>query len=316
MKTRLLSLLAVVAIAFGFIGCNEAGGGDGIDPNIPTVKKFFEITGAQYVAQNLPQSTLEYVPMVEMNSTVIPGGSNYIKVESILEAAKILIGVDGLIGYFEMTPDKMSKEFVYDLVMVVSQNLEDDNFSVVIGIVDEDGEVTEYYTTDITIHEVGTGTLQVSLSFDNNKDVDLHLIEPNGYHIYYNQRESENGGVLDLDSNPSCSIDGINNENITYGEDAYVEPGEYTVYVDMWENCDPSVATNFVLTVFYGGQLLQTVEGVNPISATFPIDEPSNGGDIYNINPVCHFIIPDKGQAKPATTPKKALPAFLRSAEK
>lgn len=318
MKKVLLPLLAIATVVLITFGCKkDSSSGGGVNPNAPTIKNYFTVEGASYSMNNLPTSTIEMTPYVEMNNTVIPGGSNYVTVSSMVEAAKILIGVDGVRGHFEMVPNNRGmNEIVYDFVMIMNQNLEGDSFTITIGIVDENGDVSEYWTTEMTIHVVGTGTLQVSLSFDNNKDVDLHLFEPNGYHIYYGDRVSENGGVLDLDSNPSCSIDGINNENITYGEDAYVEPGEYTVYVDMWENCDPSVATNFVLSVFYGGNLIQTVEGRNPITGTFPIGEPSNYAELDNIQPVCHFVIPDNGQAKPAKSLKKDLPKFLRSADK
>lgn len=318
MKKALLPLLTVAAFLLITFACKkDSNSGGGVNPNTPTINNYFTVEGASYSVTNLPASTGGDAPTVEMNNTVIPGGSNYVTVSSMVEAAKILIGVDGVRGHFEMVPDNRGmNEIVYDFVMIMNQNLEGDTFNITIGIVDENGDVSEYWTTEMTIHVVGTGALQVSLSFDNNKDVDLHLFEPNGYHIFYGNRTSENGGILDLDSNPSCSIDGINNENITYGEDAYVEPGEYTVYVDMWENCDPSVATNFVLSVFYGGNLIQTVEGRNPITGTFPIGEPSNYAELDNIQPLCHFIIPDNGQAKLAKSLKKDLPKFLRSADK
>lgn len=318
MKKVFFPLLTIAAFLLIAVSCkdNSSSGGT-VTPDVPTVSDYFSIEGANYNNNVLPAPTGGDAPYVELNNTVIPGGSNYVIVESMVEAAKILIGINGVQGYYEMVPtDKGTNEIVYDFIMVMNQNLDGGSFGISIGIIDENGDVSEYWTTEMEIHEVGTGTLQVSLSFDNDKDIDLHLFEPNGYHIFYGDRESDNGGVLDLDSNPSCSIDGINNENITYSEEAYVEPGEYTVYVDMWENCDPSIATNFVLTVFYGGELLQTVEGVNPIAGTFPIDEPSNFNNLENIQPVCHFIIPDNGQQPPAKSLKKDLPKFLRSADK
>ena len=313
MKKVLFSLMTIMAILLIVFSCKNDGGGSVI-PTTNTVKNYFNVEGANYVGDNLPAPTIGEAPTVSMNYNVIPGGSNYVTVSSMYEAAKILVGIEGTKGYYEMVPDNRSvNEIVYDMVLVMSQELEEGSFNISIGIIDEDGEISEYFNTEIAVIVVGTGTLQVSLSFDNNKDVDLHLIEPNGYHIYYGNRISDNGGILDLDSNPSCQIDEVNNENITYSDSAYVEPGLYTVYVDMWNNCDPSVATNFVLTVLYGGEILQTVEGVNPIAGTFPVNTPNNYGDIYNISPVCHFNIPDNGQAKPAKSLKKDIPKFLRS---
>lgn len=283
----------------------------------PTVKKYFEVEGADYKSEALPTSTSEFVPLAEMGGqTVIPGGSKYVTVTYPVEASKLLIGVEGKDGHYEVATDQnLSKEYTYDFIMVVNQTLTDENFTIVVGVLDANGEVSQYIEFPMVLHVVGTGQLQVSLSFDNDKDVDLHLFEPNGAHIYYNNTWSANGGELDLDSNAGCYIDGINNENITYGEDAYVEPGDYTVYVDMWSNCDPAIATNFVLTVIYQGELLETIEGVNPIAGTFPVGEPSNHANLEDIQPVCHFTIPDNGQAKSGKTLKHG-PKFLRSVNK
>ena len=161
------------------------------------------------------------------------------------------------------------------------------------------------------LNTVGTGTLQVSLSFDNAKDVDLHLVEPeqvdeNGEsysffdrHIYFVNSMSRNGGELDLDSNAGCLYDDINNENITYGDDAYVAPGLYKVYVDMFQNCDPQEApTNWVVSVFYDGQLIAAQNGTNPVYGTFPANVADNFGDLNNLTPVMTFVIPDTGQKR------------------
>lgn len=311
MKKFLFPFLAIAAFMLIIVGCKDKSNNN-VKPNTPSVQSYFNVSGANYVATKLPEPTTDTEPHVDMNNTVIPGGTNYVSVVYPVEAAKILVGVEGAEGHYEIVPENRGiNDIIYEFIIVMSQEITDDLLMITIGIIDEDGNVSEYISTPVEILVVGTGTLQVSLSFDNDKDVDLHLIEPNGYHIFYGDRSSDNGGVLDLDSNPSCSIDGINNENITYGEDSYVEPGLYTVYVDMWENCNPEIATNFVLSVIYEGEPL-----INSIAGTFPIGEPSNYAELDNIQPVCTFTIPENGQAKPAKSLKKDLPKFLRSADK
>lgn len=311
MKKVLFPLFAIVAIMLIVVSCKDKDN-NSVKPNTPTVEKYFSVAGADYVASALPETTAEVEPQVAMNNVAIPGGSSYVTVAYPVEASKILIGAEGAKGHYEIAPENRgTNEIIYDFIIVMNQELTDDLLMITIGVVDAEGNVSMYITVPVEILVVGTGQLQVSLSFDNDKDVDLHLFEPNGYHIFYGDSSSENGGVLDLDSNAGCGIDGVDNENITYGEDAYVEPGEYTVYVDMWENCDPSIATNFVLTVFYNGEPL-----INPIAGTFPIDEPSNYANLDAIQPVCTFTIPENGQAKPAKSLKKDLPKFLRSQDK
>lgn len=316
MKAKKLLLLLTAALLLVVVSCKkDSGGGSSASP---TVKKYFEVQNAEFSSSNLPSSTSDVEPYVEMGgNVVIPGGTKYVTVASPVEASKILVGVKGKKGHYEVATDQsLSKDIIYDFIMVVNQQLTEDTFTIIVGILDEDGEVSQYVEFPMTLHVVGTGQLQVSLSFDNEKDIDLHLIEPNGDHIYYGNYMSENGGELDLDSNAGCSIDGVNNENITYGEGAYVEPGEYTVYVDMWSNCDPTIATNFVLTVMYEGVVIETVEGPNPIAGVFPVDAPSNHANLDNIAPVCHFIIPGGGPAKSVNVQRIDGPRFLRSVNK
>ena len=46
-----------------------------------------------------------------------------------------------------------------------------------------------------------SGSVQVSLSWDDYNDLDLHLFCPSGERIYFNNRNSECGGELDVDMN-------------------------------------------------------------------------------------------------------------------
>ena len=325
MKARkLLSLLAIAALVMGLVACKDKKSSSSNNNVTPTpapqaTESYFSIEGAAYVEESFPQSTSEVEIIAAMNPAAIPGSANLVEVTSPVAAEKILVGVGGSNGYYEVQPHQVGsdKEIIYDFVMINSQLLSDNEFTVVVAVLDENGEVTQTFETTMHLVVVGTGRLQVALAFDTDKDLDLHLIEPNGERIFYGNSMSDNGGELDLDSNAACDIDGVNHENIYYGDNAVVEPGEYTVYVDMWRNCDESVPTNFVLSVFYEGELIQTVEGVNPIAGYFPADEPSNSGYINNIQPVCHFIIPDNGPAKSEPAPQTGnRPKFWRSANK
>jgi hypothetical protein len=66
------------------------------------------------------------------------------------------------------------------------------------------------------------------------------------------------GGILDLDSNSNCVIDGRNAENIGYGA---VEPprGAYIVRLDYYKSCGVA-ATSYVVTVTVDG-VAQTFGG-------------------------------------------------------
>jgi hypothetical protein len=98
---------------------------------------------------------------------------------------------------------------------------------------------------------VGTGDVQVTLSWDVDSDVDLHVVDPSGEEIYYANRNAASGGALDLDSNAGCRIDGVRNENITWPV-GRAPVGRYTVRVDYWDACGVA-KTNYTVRVNAGG---------------------------------------------------------------
>lgn len=276
-----------------------------------TINKFFSVQNATLVSEDMPEANSNQTINVTMNESVIPGGSSYVTLASEVPARKILVGMKDQRGYYEIVPSN-NRENNYSFVLLVNQDIalgeDQTSFNVMVAIEDENGDISKIWETNVSLMVVGTGALQISLSFDNAKDVDLHLIEPEyndeeGYpvdfydrHIYYGNLLSAAGGWLDLDSNAGCSIDNVNNENITYDEEeAYVIPGTYKVYVDLYENCDPSIATNYVVTVFYGGTLIASKSGIFDAGAesTFnPIDESY----VSQVAPFLTFTIADNGQ--------------------
>lgn len=276
-----------------------------------TVQKFFSVEHATLVAENMPSATLDEPIAVVMNHNVITGGSSAVTITAERMAKKILVGMKGQTGYYELVPNS-NRGYVYSFIMMIDQNITlpegETAFSVQVAIVDENGDVSQIWESSVEVMVVGMGALQVSLSFDNAKDVDLHLIEPEyndewgepvsfyDRHIYYGNHWSAAGGWLDLDSNAGCSIDDINNENITYSaEEAFVAPGTYKVYVDLWENCDDEIPTNYVVTVFYDGRLIASRSGIFDVGApsTFnPIDEEY----VAEHDPFLSFTIAGKGE--------------------
>lgn len=276
-----------------------------------TIQKFISVSNATLVEDEMPQATSDQAIVVTMNKYVISGGSSTVSIVSERPARKILVGMKDQVGYYELTPNA-SRDNAYSFVMLVVQNIAlsegQDSFTVMMAIEDENGDISKVCENTVNLKAVGTGTLQVSLSFDTSKDLDLHLIEPeyndqygepvpfDERHIYYGYSVAYNsGGELNLESNAGCIIDEINNENITYNENAFVAPGTYKVYVDLWENCDKTVPTNYLVTVFYRGSLIASR------SATFEANAPGtynpiNESYVDEHEPFLTFTIGDKGQ--------------------
>ena len=298
-------IIATIALLVSCIKTDENEGGN--TNTSSTVQKFIEVQDGTLVKKDKPYSTAEFGLTVNMNSTIIPGGSVIPDVYSPVSPKRMYIGVEDASGYYEVVPQSDGQR--YSCVIIINQDLEledGEGFIIWGALTDADDNISETWEKAVSIHNVGTGQLQVSLSFSNDKDIDLHLVEPNGEHIYYGNRCSDNGGQLDLDSNPSCNIDGINNENITYGEDAFIEPGTYKVYAVMYRNCDATIATDYAVTVTYGGRVISANSGYsNPARGTFEIDAPDTGSSISDpILPVMEFTINNKGQLKTKSFPK------------
>ncbi|MDN6280791.1 MAG: hypothetical protein L0J45_07290 [Psychroflexus sp.] len=288
MKSKIFKLSL---LAFIFIGINACSSDDDADNGMDaTINNLFDVQDADLQNRDFPSSNSEAtLEIINMNTNVIPGGTSYATIQTSTPAQKLLIGAENEFGYYELPVEDGSDQ---NFILKINQLNQEESFSVRLAYLDVDNQISQSIVAELQVINVGTGSLQVNLSFDNDKDVDLHLIEPNGGHIYYASMMSENGGELDLDSNPACSIDGINNENITYSEEAQLDAGTYDVYVDMYSNCDPSIATNFVVTAKLDGVEINTHVG------NFPIDFPSNGGgsDIANdIEPVFSFTISEEG---------------------
>lgn len=285
--------LLVVTVML-LISCNKG------DEPTSTLPNYFDVQNGTLIIKDKPSSTSEMGIVVDMNPTVIPGGASFVSIQAPQRPKSIYVGIENVTGYYEVAPELNNG--AYSCILLINQAIDlggKDSFVIWVAVVDNNDEISETWEKEVSLHRVGTGQLQVSLSFNNEKDLDLHLVEPNGERICFLNLVSNNGGRLDLDSNSNCSgIDCFNNDNISYGEDAYVEPGTYTVFVDLFSNCDPTVATDYVVTVTYDGYLISTETGSNPARGTFPVGTIGDAGNFSNLQPVMTFMIDDRGQVK------------------
>jgi len=205
---------------------------------------------------------------VSGNQTVVNGGTLAATVTSAtpFETLYVFAGADalgvategavGLGGFYEITlPAPQTSASV---LLIFPQTIPLDQFDLLFAGADGAGNVGPFVELPITVTQVGTGDIQVTLSWDANSDVDLHVVEPGGEETYYARRTSPSGGHLDLDSNAGCQIDGVRNENISWPE-GRAPRGVYSVRVDYWSSCGVA-ATNYTVRINNGGSV-QIVTG-------------------------------------------------------
>jgi hypothetical protein len=213
-------------------------------------------SSASFHAGAVPTDGSGPIITVSGTSAMILGGSALRTVTSASAFTRVIVAVDGQDGYWDLTVPSTTSA---DVVLTLAQTLPNNNFTVQYAA-GSNAALGAEQSEAVSIVTVGTGDIQISVSWNAESDVDLHLVEPgDGEEIYYGNTNSTAGGELDLDSNAACSIDHVKNENITYPS---VTPphGTYTVRVDYYDSCEV-VETKYVVTIQVKGHSPQTFTG-------------------------------------------------------
>ena len=207
-----------------------------------------------------PESTVNtsFAPNDDDPVTIISGGSTSLSFGNAMGIFNVYVTSDDE-GYFLVE----LPEVVTEVALVVSYStiqLDGDTGLIQVQLESPDGSVTDPLDVSVTTLSVGTGEVQVSVSWDQPVDLDLKVVEPDGTEIFFIFPVSDSGGELDLDSNAGCSIDGVNNENVTYDG---VTPlaGEYRVMLNLWSDCGVTAPVNYVVTIRANGDV-RTFRGV------------------------------------------------------
>lgn len=131
-------------------------------------------------------------------------------------------------------------------------------------------------TTSTTIPILGTGDVQVTLTWKGAADLDLHVKDPAGSEIWYREKLSLSGGTLDVDDNAGCSEDTSatqsNVENV-YWPTGKAPAGIYSAFV---VNYDPCGSTNFAynLRITVDGKVVSDQSGTVGSTAGNKSDPP------------------------------------------
>lgn len=213
--------------------------------------------------------------LVPSTNAVTNGGTASIQLSAPSPFSQVQIGANGLEGYYLITlPAPTTSVTVHPTVdQDYIQPSITFQFSVGDGVTH--GPIAEQ---PFAVIVVGTGDIQVSLTFSQQDDVDLAVVDPNLDVVYFANRTVPSGGTLDLDANPVCGAPHGNSENITWPTGTAIA-GTYDVYVTLYQSCFGG-PVDYVLTVSVVGSdpfLIQGTlippgdEGVDILIASFMV---------------------------------------------
>lgn len=259
---RTLTIMVLAAVA-------SCGGGDG-GSMAPTTTRSVNTTllgvravvGTQTLTGALrtgaaPAAVGGATVTTQRVGALLPGGSSQVRLSSRTAFTRAIVAIDGTTDYYEVTLP--TADTVALLTLTVAQQPPQTAFQLRYAT-GAGTNVSTYATENVTLTNVGTGAVQVSVNWATASDVDLYLVEPGGREVYFGAPTSTAGAQLDLDSNAGCALDNRNNENITYGAGRTPPTGQYVVRVNYWSACSVTGSTTYVVTVTVRG-VTQTFSG-------------------------------------------------------
>lgn len=105
------------------------------------------------------------------------------------------------------------------------------------------------------------GDLVVSLFWQSVVDLDLHVMDPRGEEIYFENPRSLTGGLLEYEANGSCLTATTKPLESIFWKVGTAPSGKYQVIVDYYGTCGNEAEQEFVVGVWIDGELVEMIEG-------------------------------------------------------
>lgn len=254
--------------------------------------------GVQYVPGELVDDPAASGPLVHGISAVfhVAPGAVGRSVSGTVEqgSSAVLVGLVGDVGHYIVPISGFDVENAPDLQFTAqasfSRTLLPGMTALRARAVAQNGTVGPSATQRLSIDDVAaTGTLVISLTWDTEADLDLHVVTPSpipdGKPVElwsgnrttlqprspleggpYTDEELVTAGVLDLDSNSQCLVDGLLRETASW----QVPPpaGHYIVRVDTFSMCGQAAARWTLTATLNGESIAGTYAGVSIDSDT------------------------------------------------
>jgi len=251
------------------------------------VTALVQVNGAQFYPGPLPTPQDGGITVAGFSLAVgafVPGQVNFpLGGQLSAGGAAAAIQYEGDVGYWTLPalyPDlNVPGQIDFGTTVSFSPSIADIDYGdggpqFLIEAIDADGGVGPPLSVPIQ-RQAGAPVahLSISLNWDAQADLDLHVVEPDGTEIWRQHRSDyvpneikplpvnliafihARHAYLDFDSNAQCVIDGRRVENVIWGPDAGIQSGTYTVLVDTFSMCGQAFAHWQVGAYVDGGQI-------------------------------------------------------------
>ena len=247
----------------------------------PGSDAYLRVPGASFVRGPMPAgspSAPGVGSIVLVNSFIRPSLIDY-PIAGALDpgATAAAIGLKGDAGYWIVVagpPDVATPaDPSFAVAATFAAGIVPGQYTLVVRAVDAQGHFGTPRMQILTAHPSPSdpaGDLVITLSWDTESDLDLHVVDPSGQEIFHGamsdqpppfavQPEAGSYGHLDWDSNANCVIDGKRQESVIW--QSRPPRGAYVVRVDAASLCGAPIA-HFAVEAVLDGRSLATAKGV------------------------------------------------------
>jgi len=277
---RGLALGPFAALACALVGSSASCTGVRADTGADA---YMQIPGAQFVRGPMPTGSASGPAVKQislMNNNIWAGLAND-PLGGALDptATGAAVGLVGDVGYWTLLAGVPSEanptDPTYGATLQFSDGIILGSYTLAVSGVDQNGNFG-LPSTQILVAEANplnappTGDLVVTLTWDTESNLDLHVVDPAGLDIYWGNQSSQppfsfdqtdggSYGLIDYDSNANCIIDGLRREDAVWPNPP--PSGQYTVRVDAPSLCGQPIA-NWTVNVVLDGKQVGHATGV------------------------------------------------------
>lgn len=276
------ALLATLGCALQLVACSDGASND------PALGSRMRILNAQFVPGATPSEMGgPNVEALELLTTTIWPGYADKPMRGALgpTATAAVLALSGDAGYWLIpagVPDVAAPASpTFRGTASFSGSLPDPAYTLEVRAIDAQGRFGPPQRETLTVLSTApsrgkTGELVITLDWDNQADLDLHVIDPLGNEIYHGAPSSvdsfapsaadASAGMLDFDSNADCENDQLRRETVVWQREP--PSGRYSVRVDSPSLCGTAIA-HWSLQAMLHGAVLGAAQGTSVDSDTW-----------------------------------------------